>query len=102
MVKKTINNIRNPSERWIFSPLVFLASSGLIAMLVTKSGSIDYPYLLIGGITSVMYIWPKWKEWPDSFHNTFMLTCIITTVVLSIVVLGYYIYSLLRKEEIYE
>jgi len=85
-------------DRWVFSPLVFLASSGFIALIITK-GEIDYPFLLISGITAIMYIWPKWREFPNMFHDAFML---VFALAFAIGILWILQGFLVKKEKTYE
>ena len=74
--------------------MVFLASSGLIALIITK-GEADYPFLLISGITAIMYIWPKWREWPNTFHDVFMLFWVLVFAI----GIFWILYELLFREE---
>jgi hypothetical protein len=78
--------VQKSSGRWLVSPLAFLVASGLVALVVTK-GEVDYPFLLITGLTTLMYIHPKWKEWPDSLHNTVILLCVAVVVITAIWIL---------------
>lgn len=71
--------VQKSSYRWTFSPLFFMAAAGLVALILTK-GDPDYPHLLIGGVTGVMYIHPKWRELPNSFHNAVISASIITII----------------------
>lgn len=88
------------SEKWMFSPLVFLAAAGLVALAITK-GETDYPFLLIGGITSFLYVWPKWRQLPDSDHNLFMLIW-VTAASIAVIWMLYNYILFLRKDETHD